>query len=196
VADGVYTIRLAAVSADGRQATASVVVQVDRSVVDFSVSPAAISPNGDGVQDTLAVSFDLARPSTATLALLRQKKAVGTIATGSYAAADPFAITWDGTIGGSPVPDGAYELALQVGAVTRTLPLTIDRVAPVLRPISWRHLRFAVDGPATVTLTANGRSYVKRPKAAGHMYFWLKTPPVHYVVTAQDAAGNIAKLTR
>jgi hypothetical protein len=196
VADGVYTIRLVAVSADGRQATASVVVQIDRSVADFSASPGAISPNGDGVQDTIAISFDLARPATVTLALLRQKKSVGTIATGSYAAADPFATTWDGTIGGAPVPDGAYELALTVGAVTRTLPLTIDRVAPVLRPISWRQLRFAVDGPATVTLTANGRSYVKRLKAAGRVYFWLKSPPTRYVVTAQDAAGNIAKLTR
>jgi flagellar hook assembly protein FlgD len=196
VLDGVYTIRFVAVTADGRQATASVLLQIDRSVIDFSASPAAISPNGDGIQDTVAVSFDLARPAAATLALTRQRRTLVTIATGSYAAAVPFATSWDGTSNGSPVPDGTYDLSLQVGAVTRTLPLTIDRLPPVLRPISWRHLRFQVDGPATVTLSANGQSYVKRVKAAGRFYFWLRTPPMRYVVTAQDAAGNVAKLTR
>ncbi len=196
VLDGVYTVRFVAVTADGRQATASVVLQIDRSVIDFSASPAAISPNGDGIQDSVAVSFDLARSAAATVALTRQRRTIATIASGSYAAAVPFATSWDGTSNGSPVPDGAYDVSLQVGAITRTIPLTIDRKPPVVRPISWRHLRFEVDGPATVTLTASGRSYVKRLKAAGRLYFWLKTPPTRYVVTAQDAAGNVAKLTR
>jgi hypothetical protein len=196
VADGAYTIRLLAVGSDGRQAVGSVLVQVDHTVGDFSAAPAAISPNGDGIQDAVAISFNLARTSSATLELVRDGKPVATITSGAFSAFVPFATSWDATIDGYPIPDGTYQLALDVGGARRTLPLTIDRRAPVLRPISWTHLRFSVNEPVTVTLTAAGNSYVKRLKTAGRVYFWLKRLPRRYVLTAQDTAGNVAKLRR
>jgi hypothetical protein len=196
VADGSYTIQLVAQTADGRQATASVPVQIDRSVADFSAAPAALSPNGDGVQDTLAVYVLLAQPETATLAVLENGAPLATLLTGSYAAGTPVTATWDGTANGVPVPDGTYALALTAGLVTRTLPLVVDRRPPALRPLSWKRLRFTIDEPATVTLTAAGGTWVKNVQAPGSLYFWLRALPRHYAIEAQDAAGNVTTLTR
>src|SRR5205823_5487825 len=60
VADGRYEIVLSAT--DGKQTVTSILpVLVDRTVRLFAAAPAAFSPNGDGVADQLAFSFELTR---------------------------------------------------------------------------------------------------------------------------------------
>ena len=196
VPDGAYSIVLAAQTADGQQAQATIPIQIDRSIASFAVAPAAISPNGDGVQDSTTATFDLARSASATLTVTRNGVVVATLASGPFAADAPIAATWDATTPAGPAPDGTYTLTLTVDSLTRSLPLVVDRRPPVLRPISWTHLRFGVGEPATVTLTAGSRRYVKKAKAAGRIYFWLRALPRHYVVVAQDVAGNVTRLRR
>jgi hypothetical protein len=196
VADGQYAIVLTAQSPDGQQTTATIPIQIDRSIAAFTEVPAAISPNGDGRQDSVAVSFQLGEPGNATLAVTRNGSSLVTLASGPFAPGSTVAATWDGTTPAGPAPDGSYTVTLTVGSVTRTLPLAVDRRPPVLRPLSWTHLRFSVGEPAAVTLAVGPRRYVKQVKAAGRVYFWLRSLPRHYVVTAQDAAGNVTRLTR
>ena len=183
--DGRYTIQLAAESADGQHATASVVVQIDRTVEDFAASPAAISPNGDGVQDAVTATFTLARTTQATLQIVQGTRLAATLASGSYAAGSPFTATWAG-----PAPDGRYAVQLTVGGTVRSLPLVVDTRRPTLRPISWTHLRFRVSEPAAVTVAGGGRSWTKQAKAAGIVAFSLRSPPRAYSVVARDVAGN------
>jgi N-acetylmuramoyl-L-alanine amidase len=196
VPDGPYTIQLQAQSADGQQATADVPIRIDRTVTDFSAAPAAISPNGDGVQDAVSIYFDLSRAASATLAVQRNGSRVTSLLSGSYAAATPVTTTWDGAVAGKPVRDGVYALALTTGGTTRTLPLAVDRRPPKLRVLSWSRLRFAVDEAATVQLVAAGRTYAKTVKAAGRVSFSVAPRPSHYVVRAQDLAGNVTTLRR
>ena len=64
IADGRYEIVLSAY--DGRVTVTSVVpVLVDRTVRRFVVTPAAVSPNGDGVGDDLSFEFELTRAASA-----------------------------------------------------------------------------------------------------------------------------------
>jgi len=65
-----------------------------------------------------------------------------------------------------------------------------------LWPISWTRLRFRISEPATVTVRAGSQRWTKKAKAPGIVSFWLKSRPQHYVVVAQDAAGNVARLKR
>ncbi len=196
VPDGEYTIVLQAQTADGQQATGVVGIEIDRTVVDFAGTPATISPNGDGVQDAATFSFTLAEPAPVTLAVMQGSRAVATLLSGSYAAGMPVTASWDGTAAGTRVADGRYSAVLTAGSVARNLPLAVDTRPPRLRALSWTHLRFTVDEPATVTLTAAGRRYVKKLKTAGRVYFWLRIAPRRYSVVARDPAGNATTLRR
>jgi hypothetical protein len=192
--DGVYTISLDALSAAGQDVTASVTVQVDRTVSSFTVAPSAISPNGDGVQDTATVSFTLAVPASVSVELDHDGVPVATLAEGAYGAGVPATATWDGTVGGAPAADGTYSIVLLAGAVRRSVDVTVDTTAPSLRPLSWTRLRFSVGEPGTLTLAADGRSYAKKVRKPGLAYFWLRTKPSSYTVTAVDLAGNATTL--
>ena len=83
-----------------------------------------------------------------------------------------------------------------VGTLVRSLPVVVDTRAPSLVPVSWSAMRFRVDGPATVTLAAGTRRFVKKVKAAGPVYFWMRVRPRAYSVSAEDAAGNTSTLRR
>ena len=78
----------------------------------------------------------------------------------------------------------------------RAFAFVVDTRAPSLVPVSWRALRFRLDGPATVTLRAAARRFVKKVKAAGPVYFWMRVRPKAYSVSAEDAAGNTSTLRR
>ncbi|TML85307.1 MAG: hypothetical protein E6G08_14440 [Actinobacteria bacterium] len=196
VPDGQYTIVLQAQTADGQQATDVVGIQIDRSTVAFTVTPAAISPNGDGVQDAATVSFTLAQTADASVDVQRDGQPVVNLASGTFDAGVSATATWDGMVAGAPAADGTYSIVLTVGALVRSLPLVVDTRAPSLVPVSWRALRFRLDGPATVTLRAAARRFVKKVKAAGPVYFWMRVRPKAYSVSAEDAAGNTSTLRR
>jgi phosphodiester glycosidase len=70
-------------------------------------SSPVLSPNGDGVGDSEALSYRLARPSTVSATLAGPGGTKITLASG----AEPVGlhtVTWDGSNGGSPAPEGAW----------------------------------------------------------------------------------------
>src|SRR5439155_26936778 len=173
--------------------TAIVPVLVDRTVRGFAASPAAFSPNGDGVFDDVTFSFELTRAAAVRLDIGQAGRTVVTVYSGQLQPG-PQTVAWNG--GG--LRDGRYAGVLtatdELGPVTHTTPIRIDTVAPRLRAISFRGLRFTVSEPATIRLTLNGRRIVRTVRTGP---FSFRVPVVRTVrIVAQDAAGNLSRALR
>jgi hypothetical protein len=194
--DGRYAIVVTARGRGGRQLTAVTPVVLSRTLSGYAVTPTAISPNGDGRNDSAAVSFNLSVPAFAQLDLLR-----GTIPTplASLVSGDlpagPQAIAWDGR-----TRDGDYRLALTVtdvtGSVTQEYKVRVDRVSPRLKRMSRRPLRVSISEPARVTFLADGVPVtIRRPKA-GTFRVVLARPFKRLYASAEDDAANVSPRIR
>ena len=72
-----------------------------------------------------------------------------------------------------------------------TVLFRIDTLAPALRVLSFRRLRFRVSEPATISLIVNGRR-TRRVVRTG--VFSFRPPRVRTVrIVARDAAGNVSR---
>jgi methionine-rich copper-binding protein CopC len=197
-AEGHYAIVLFAQSADGQTATGSIPVSIDRTLSVFAAEKAAFSPNGDGVQDTLELTFAIAvRPAAVRLEIVRGATLVAT-PLAAQLQPGPQTATWDGrSSAGARVADGRYQARMTVtddiGTFQRGVPVVVDTRAPRLRVVSWRRLRFAVDERSAVRLTVDGRT-TTRNVAAGPFSFPVRGVPRRVAIVATDAAGNSRRL--
>jgi hypothetical protein len=192
VTDGRYEIVLTA--KDGfATVTAVVPVLVDRTVRRFGVKPGAVSPNGDGVNDELSFSFELTRAASVRVDVAQAGKTIAQVYVADLRPGVQ-AVTWNGT----ETKDGKYAGILtatsDLGVVTHTAPFRVDTVAPVLRAVSWRGMRFSVSEAATVRLTVNGRR-LTRSVRVGSFSFRVSRPRAAQIV-ATDAAGNVSRTLR
>jgi subtilase family serine protease/flagellar hook assembly protein FlgD/fibronectin type 3 domain-containing protein len=114
---GTYLVRLTVVDKAGNRHTATATaVSLQSSVIDtFSMNPRYLSPNGDGVQDQLAVQFRVRQPATLSLHISDASgnlvrtivKTYDTSTLGSHR------IEWDGRADdGQVVADGRYRVEL------------------------------------------------------------------------------------
>jgi hypothetical protein len=197
VPEGRYSIVLDAT--DGKTTvSATLPLVVDRTLSSFGVTPALFSPNGDGRNDTTAFTFDLARQAQVRLDVKRGTQLMATVANASDPAGHQ-SLSWDGSTTHGRIRDGSYSAvvtaASAIGTTSHSVPIRVDTVAPRLRAISFRRLVFRISEPARVTLTVNGRSYVRNVRAGG-----FSMPVVRLVrrvvVSAEDAAGNISRTLR
>ena len=192
VPDGRYVIVLDA--NDGRTTVSSTVpVLVDRTVLRLTTTPAAVSPNGDGVSDELAFGFELTRAASVRLDIAQSGKTFAPVYSASLPVG-PQTVAW------APVglKDGKYAAVLtatnDLGTVVHTVQFRIDTVAPVLRALSFQRLRFRVSEAATIRLIVNGK-LVTRSVRAG--VFSFRAPRVRSVrIVAQDPAGNVSRTLR
>jgi hypothetical protein len=189
IPDGRYEIVLSA--SDGRTTVSSVVpVLVDRTVAGFNVSPMAVSPNGDGVQDTVTFGFQLAQAASVKLEIAQAGKTLVSVYSADLAPGAQ-TIPWSPT----GLKDGKYAGVLtatnDVGTVTHSVLFRIDTVAPELRALSFRGLRFRVSEPATIRLTLNGKLVVRTVRAGAFSFHASSVRSVR--VVAQDAAGNVSR---
>jgi N-acetylmuramoyl-L-alanine amidase/FlgD Ig-like domain len=133
LADGRYLLVVTA-SAGGRSARKAADVVVDRTLTELQPAAIVLSPNGDGVDDTTTVTFTLDQPVPLRVDVFQAGMMLATVFEGTLGPG-PQAITWDGKVGGAPLADGDYQLALTVsdalGDVQQTLPVTIDAAAAV-----------------------------------------------------------------
>jgi N-acetylmuramoyl-L-alanine amidase len=186
--DGRYRIALTARGAGGRTVTGVTNVAISRTLVGFGVTPAAISPNGDGRLDLATVSFRLAVPAAARVVVRQGLLELATLFDGSLPAG-PQAYVWPGEL-----RDGDYEVALTLtdatGPFTQALPLRIDRIAPRLTRVSKRPLRVSLSERARVTFVADGVSTTIFRRKAGIFRVNLAPRARRIVAYAQDAAGN------
>jgi flagellar hook assembly protein FlgD len=193
--DGRYRLVLAAKDDRGKQVQSTVQLYVDRTLASFTADAPAISPNGDGRLDSLAYGFELNAPAHVRLRILRGTSVVATPLDADLAAG-PQALTWDG----SGLPDGRYSAVVSatdsLTTVKQSVLVRIDRVAPTLRLVSFRLLRFWVSEPAQVTIVLNGRAHSLAIKHAGFFRLGHNGRVRAVRAYARDLAGNQSRQVR
>jgi spore germination protein YaaH len=100
-------------------------IRVSLPVSDFRPAVRSFSPNGDGIRDVLRLDWtNTAALSSLRLRVLRPDGSLVGERTLSALAAGPKSTTWDGTIGGAALADGAYylQLAGSQGSTTFAVP--------------------------------------------------------------------------
>jgi len=109
LADGLYTLTVAAAGEDGGFGRAQATLAIDRTLSALMLTTATLSPNGDGVDDSLGIGFTLASAAEVTVQAEQDGAAVATIFSGSLEAGAQ-QLGWDG----AGLPDGAYIVAVVV----------------------------------------------------------------------------------
>jgi hypothetical protein len=191
VPDGRYRIALTAADTRGREVRGEVWIQVSRTLSGLAAARPGVSPNGDGVQDTIGFRLNLAIPAEVRLRILRAGKWVATPFT-ALLDAGPHELVWDGRKRlGRPL-DGRYLAEVRavdpVGPTVQTVPFVVDTRAPLLRLVSLRPLRVRVDEGATLTVRADGR--LLRSTAARPGVVSFTASPRRVTVVARDLFGN------
>ena len=157
------------------------------------VSARTLSPNGDGVKDSVTVPFKLTRAADVTAAVIHSGSTVRTIRLGKLAAGAR-SVTWDGKLGGGgTATSGAYTLRLTadgaLGVTSASQALTVDLAAPRLSAPATASVRYRktarltftardafsprVKVSATVT-NAKGRVLADARRAAGSSRAWAR----------------------
>jgi flagellar hook assembly protein FlgD len=193
-------------------------VTVDRTLKLTDISRKAISPNGDGVGDTVTLSFRLSRAADVTVRVVHSGSTLRTIRLGRLASGVR-SVDWDGVLGGGgTATNGAYTLRVTadgaIGATSAARALTVDVTAPrvtAASPVSVRYGRAAkiaymvrdahsrnVKVGATIAdeegivVAKLALGWVKQ--GASHTLTWKPKARRTYTVTftATDQAGNRA----
>jgi len=113
LADGNYTLKVDAVAADGRTAHAQAPFAIDRTVTGLMLSTATLTPNGDGLEDSVEVDFTLNASAEVTVQIEQNGLSVAAVYSGALSPGVQ-SVVWDGTSGGSLVPAGSYVVAVIV----------------------------------------------------------------------------------
>ena len=124
--DGLYRITLTA-SVGSKHVTKSAGLVVDRTVTGLQASTTTLSPNGDGVDDTVTLTYTLTQDVPVEVDVIQSGAVLATLFQGQPGLG-PHTVTWDGTANGAPVAPGKYQLALTVTDALGNvqIPVTID----------------------------------------------------------------------
>jgi len=199
LADGAYTIHVAAHGTGGREANADVPVAITHTLGRVALDTEALTPNGDGRDDTLSITVPLAAPATVTVKILRDGRWVATPFHGSLEPGEQV-VTWDGKKRLGKARDGEHTVSVEavdaLGTTRVDLPFLLDAAPPALRVVSAEPPRLWVSEAATLTLRVNGARRVVRTAKAGT----VRIPRIErlrtLVAVARDAAGNESTLRR
>ena len=109
---------------------------VDRTLKLASVSRRTFSPNGDGVHDTVMLSFRLTRAADVTATVVHAGSTVRSMRLGRLSAGARSA-TWDGRLGGGALAaSGGYSIKVtadgSVGVTSASRPVIVDLAPPRL----------------------------------------------------------------
>jgi flagellar hook assembly protein FlgD len=190
--DGRYALVLTA-SAGGKTVSKTLPFAVDRTLTGLNALPTALSPNGDGINDTTTFSFTLAQSVPLQVTIMSDGVVAASLFEGQLGPG-PQVLTWDGTGGGVPLADGSYTAVFAytdaLGQVQQTVPLVIDTKPPTLTLLDATGLRFSLDEPATVTATVNGATRIVRSEPKGIFTLPFAGTVTSVTAQAQDLAGN------
>jgi hypothetical protein len=171
-------------------------------IVGAAAAPAAITPNGDGIDDAATISYTLGVPSTVTATLIRPD---GTQLATLFSEPRPAGLNTF-TFSADAVPDGTYRIVLRATngngrEVTAQVPVLVSRtlVAPSVAPPTFSpngdgrldvlRVRFSLTAAAQVRvriLTKDGK-FVTTPHAPARL-----EPGVH--VVTWDGSKRIGRL--
>ena len=207
VADGTYRIVISAESGS-EQISRSVNIVVDRTLGGYSLSPAAISPNGDGQNESLRIGFQLTRAAAVRVEIRRANKTIRTVLTGSLAAG-AYAASWDGRVQGVRAADGPVTAVVLATTSFGTRSLAqvarVDVTRPVLRFLSMRNVngvnRLNFNSSEAVHLKIwygtsrwDDGDMIEVDKPAGTKAHWRRVTANVVRMLATDAAGNRSRL--
>jgi N-acetylmuramoyl-L-alanine amidase-like protein/flagellar hook capping protein FlgD len=188
LSDGWYKLVVAAI-AGTKQVQATSQFWVDRTLAATAVTPPALSPNGDGRQDTSTIGFRLQTTARVLVQVLRRGAVVATLFDNTL---DPGTqrLPWNG--GG--LPDGRYVVAVTstdtLVAVTQRVLVTVDRKPPTLRLLSLAPITLRVSEPGTLVLAINGRWRKLVVKRAGKLRIGYRGTVRGVTAYQVDSAGN------
>jgi hypothetical protein len=191
LADGVYRV----IVAPAGLAPVTETLTVDRTLTGLSASSGGVSPNGDGIDDTITFSFTLSQPTSVQLTIDQNGSPVATPFDGVLQAGSS-SIAWDGTgADGTRLPEGAYVAMLTysdaLGTFTQSLPVTVDVTPPLLTVVDPKTLTFTLSEVATVTFVVNGGAPIVQPEPAGTFSLPYAGTVSSFSARPQDGAGNL-----
>ena len=130
LADGSYTLVVSAAGEDGRTGRLTAPFAVDRTLTGLALSTSTLTPNGDGVDDSLGISFTLASPANVVVQIEQAGAVVAPVVTESLPAGAA-QLTWDGTTPSGPAPAGIYDAVVLVdgpfGRTRHAVSFTVAR---------------------------------------------------------------------
>jgi hypothetical protein len=203
LADGRYTLEF--IARAGRSVVRRKVrVTLDRTLGGLAVSPRGFSPNGDGRRDSASTTFSLARSAQVLVAVRRRGGPSGPVFEGSLAAGRQ-AVPWDGRLGGTTVPDGAYRLVVRattdLGTRRLRSVIRVDTQPPRLSRVVARNtargtrVRFILGEPGSVAVRFDA-VVVRLRGVKGVNRLWRRLHVDQVRVRSWDAAGNRSRLAR
>jgi len=195
--DGIYSLVLTARTAAGAQVQKVLPLTVSRTLGLVSVVPALFSPNRDGRNDSLEVSFSLTVAAAVSVRIVRDERWVARPLFASYLPG-PQRFVWDGSRAAGQLRDGTYSAVVEatdavLGTVSVAVPFTSDTTAPRVRVLPGRPLRVEVSEPALLMLRIDGAVRRREVKRAGVVRIPWSGRAARVRVVAQDAAGNTSK---
>jgi hypothetical protein len=195
--DGRYRMVVTAKSGT-RSVTKSVDVVVDRTLAGLQVVPAAISPNGDGVNDGATFTFGLAQNVPVRLDVVQAGIVVASPFQGQLGIG-PHTLSWDGSGFGAPLFDGTYLATItvtdQLGDVQLSRPIVVDTTPPKLTLLDKATLRFTLDEPGIVTVLVNQKTRIVLQEPKGTFRIPFDAGAVTQLsAEAQDVAGNLSAI--
>jgi hypothetical protein len=110
---GIYTLSVSATAEDGRAVTLAAPFAVDLTVSGLALSTASLTPNADGTDDTLGISFTLATGANVLVQIEQSGTFVASVFSGPLPAG-PAQVSWDGTTPTGPAPAGTYDAVVLV----------------------------------------------------------------------------------
>ena len=124
--DGRYRIALTA-TLGSKHVTKTADLIVDRTVEGLQASTTTLSPNGDGVNDTVTLAFTLTQDVPVRVDVVQSGVVLATLFQGRPGLG-PHTVTWDGTANGVPVAPGRYQLVVTVSDALGDvqIPVTLD----------------------------------------------------------------------
>jgi hypothetical protein len=191
--DGTYLARVTAQATGGREAVAELAVRISRTIGTVTLSSPFLTPNADGVTDTVSVVVPLTTPALVSIWVKRDGRLVATLFSGNAGPGEQTA-SWNGIKRLGRALDGTYTVEVEatdpLGAALVDVPLVVDTKAPAVRIVSDAPPRLRVSEALTLDLKVNGARRRLQVAAAGT----VRIPRIEKLRTltgtATDAAGN------
>ena len=193
LSDGAYYVLLIALPAAGPAVQSIFPLTVSRTLSFVGVTPSAFSPNGDGRNDRLEVTFTLAAPGFVRVRIEREGRWVATPLAAGLPAGE-HRVLWNGTRAAGVLRDGDYQAVVQVvdevAGISTRVPFVVDTAAPRLRILEAPGVRIQVSEPAALVVRVDGRVFRRTVRRPGVVRIGWRGVARRVRAAAWDAAGN------
>jgi hypothetical protein len=193
LADGLYSVVVTA-RTPRTEVQKVVPLTVSRTLGLVALEPALFSPNEDGRNDRLAVTFTLTVPAAVGIRVMREGRWVASPLTAMYAPGT-HRFEWNGMRAAGRLKDGEYSLVVEasdalVGAVSVAVPFASDTTAPRVRFLDGKGIRLEVSEPGRLLLTIDGARVEREVPKVGVVRVPWEGAGNRVRAIAEDAAGN------